>query len=104
METKKLASLDREQRAGRTYQRIAYRKLVDLQAAIRDCRKQGHAPLGLLDELDTENLIEKLVKVADIEYRSPAENPSYKPPMPKSGDKDAETPVFIGDEADFTAL
>ena len=103
METKKLVSLDREQRAGRTYQRIAYRKLVDLQAAIRDCRKQGHAPLGLLDELDTENLIEKLVKVADIEYRSPAENPSYKPPMVHDGNV-AEMPVNTTQTGDFDVI
>lgn len=103
MDTKKLIELPREQRAGRTYQRIVYRKLVDLQTAIRDCRRQGHAPLGVIDELDTQNLIEQLVKVADIDYRSPAENPNYKPPV-NSGDNSADLPVITRDDGDFTAL
>ena len=97
MNTKKLIELPRDDRAGRTYQRIVYRRLVDLQTAIRDCRRQGHAPLGVLDELDTENLIEQLVKIADIDYRSPAENPNYKPPV--RADENAENlPVIELDE------
>lgn len=82
MKTSELAKMDREDRAGRTYQRIVYTKLVALQAAIRDAKRQGHAPLGVLDELDTQNLIEQLVRIADIEYRSPAENPNYIEPKP----------------------
>ncbi len=98
MNTKKLIELPRDDRAGRTYQRIVYRKLVDLQTAIRDCWRQGHAPLGVLDELDTQNLIEQLVKVADIDYRSPAENPNYKPPV--ANIENAENlPVIELDEA-----
>ena len=98
MNTKKLIELPRDDRAGRTYQRIVYRRLVDLQTAIRDCRRQGHAPLGVLDELDTQNLIEQLVKIADIDYRSPAENPAYKPPV--RPDENAENlPVIELDEA-----
>ena len=93
METKKLMELSRDERAGRTYQRIVYRKLVDLQTAIRDCWRQGHAPLGVLDELDTQNLIEQLVKIADIDYRSPAENPAYKPPV-RSDDNAENLPVI----------
>jgi len=97
MNTKKLIELPRDDRAGRTYQRIVYRRLVDLQTAIRDCRRQGHAPLGVLDELDTQNLIEQLVKIADIDYRSPAENPAYKPPV--RPDENAENlPVIELDE------
>lgn len=98
METKKLMELSRDERAGRTYQRIVYRKLVDLQTAIRDCWRQGHAPLGVLDELDTQNLIEQLVKIADIDYRSPAENPAYKPPV-RSDDNAENLPVIELDEA-----
>lgn len=82
MKTSELAKMDREDRAGRTYQRIVYTKLVALQAAIRDAKRQGHAPLGVIDELDTQNLIEQLVRIADIEYRSPAENPNYIEPKP----------------------
>ena len=97
MNTKKLIELPRDDRVGRTYQRIVYRRLVDLQTAIRDCRRQRHAPLGVLDELDTEHLIEQLVKIADIDYRSPAENPAYKPPV--RPDENAENlPVIELDE------
>ena len=102
MDTKKLASLPREERAGRTYQRIAYRKLVDLQSAIRDCRRQGKAPLGVLDELDTENLIEHLCSVADIDYRSPAENPNYKPPVANIWDNVENLPVIELEESGVT--
>lgn len=97
MDTKKLIELPRDARAGRTYQRIVYRRLVDLQTAIRDCWRQGYAPLGVLDELDTQNLIEQLVEIADIDYRSPAENPNYKPPV--RADENAENlPVIELDE------
>ena len=103
MNTKKLIELPRDDRVGRTYQRIVYRRLVDLQTAIRDCRRQRHAPLGVLDELDTEHLIEQLVKIADIDYRSPAENPNYKPPV-QAMDNIADMPVITVDDGDFTAL
>ena len=103
METKKLMELSRDERAGRTYQRIVYRKLVDLQTAIRDCWRQGHAPLGVLDELDTQNLIEQLVKIADIDYRSPAENPNYKPPV-QAIDNIADMPVIAVQNSDFDVI
>ena len=103
METKKLMELSRDERSGRTYQRIVYRKLVDLQTAIRDCWRQGHAPLGVLDELDTQNLIEQLVKIADIDYRSPAENPSYKPPV-QAMDNIADMPVITVQNSDFDVI
>lgn len=103
MDTKKLIELPREQRAGRTYQRIVYRKLVDLQTAIRDCWRQGHAPLGVIDELDTQNLIEQLVKIADIDYRSPAENPNYKPPV-QAMDNIADMPVITVQNSDFDVI
>lgn len=100
METKKLMELSRDERAGRTYQRIVYRKLVDLQTAIRDAWRQGHAPLGVLDELDTQNLIDQLVKVADIDYRSPAENPNYVAPV--RAENMENLPVIELDESGVT--
>lgn len=79
MKTKDLAAMPKKERADRTYQRIVYRKLVDLQTAIWDARRR-ETPLGLIDELDTQNLIEDLVEIADIEYRSPAEKEGYEAP------------------------
>ena len=72
MKTKDLMELPRKERADRTYQRIVYRKLVDLQIAVSEAR-QVETPLGVVGELDIQNLIEQLVKLADIDYRSPGE-------------------------------
>lgn len=69
MNTKDLLALSKKERADRTYQRIVYRKLVDLQTAIYQATKQD-VPLGVLSELDTRHLIEELVELAGIEYRS----------------------------------
>lgn len=83
MKTSELAKKSREEIAERTYQRIVYRKLVDLQTAIRDCKRRGDA-LGELGELDMQHLIERLVKLAGIEYRSIAEQSDYvEPALPK---------------------
>lgn len=78
---KKLGEMSRDELAGRTYQRIAYRKLVDLQTAVRECKRRGYE-LGVLGELQIQGIIEDLVRIAGIEYRSVEERSDYEPAMP----------------------
>ena len=93
MKTTDLAKYSRDEIAERTYQRIAYRKLVDLQVAIRDCKRRGYK-LGELGELDTQHLVERLVKLAGIEYRSIAENPGYEEAQPPSIESVTDVPIL----------
>lgn len=97
MKTNQLVELPRKERADRTYQRIVYRKLVDLQVAIRDARRHA-VPLGELAELDTPHLVERLCKLADIEYRSIAEQSEYEKPILPGVETVKDVPVIELDD------
>ena len=90
---KKLAEMPREQIAARTFQRVVYRRLVDLQLAIWEAKRAG-AELGVTGELDTRHLIDEICKIGDIEHRSIAENPAYEPPALPSIETVADQVIF----------
>lgn len=100
MKTSDLAAMPRSERAIRTYERIVYRKLVDLQTAIREARRQG-SKLGILDELDTQNLINQFTAFAGIEYRSIEENPSYEKPVLPDAKAVEHLPIIDVSEDNF---
>ena len=77
---KALVEMSREERAHRTYQRTVYRRMVDLQLAIREAQRVK-ADIGVIGELDTEHMIEQLCKIADIEWRSQVEKQGYREPV-----------------------
>jgi len=97
---KKVADMDRSERAARTYQRIVYTKVCELQGAIREAKSHS-VPLGIVGELDTEHLIAAIREIGDIEYKSLAESKDYQRPELPDAETVKDVPIIDLDDDDL---
>ncbi len=97
---KKVADMTREERGARTYQRIVYTKVCELQGAIREA-KSHNVPLGIVGELDTEHLIAAIRETGDIEYKSLAESKDYQRPELPDVETVKDLPIIDVEDVDF---
>ena len=98
---KAVADMTREERAHRTFQRIVYTKLCELQAAIYEARNHD-TPLGVIEELDTPHLIGEIRRIGAIEYKSAMESKDYVKRELPSVESVKDLPILdVNEDVDF---